>query len=262
MSYLQDRKSKNKRTLRVFLVVLVLLLFVVFRIPIFSFLSRVSQKVFKPVLVLGNNTGSGLSSFVSTFRLKRSLLQENENLKIKLNEALVRNITTDSLVDENNKLKEILGRKSGGELILGNILSKPNQSLYDVLIIDIGSLLGVEVGQEVFAFGNVPIGRVTEVFDSSSKVTLFSSWKEKTEVILDGSDVFMNIVGRGGGNFEMILPRDFEVENGQEVVLPGSGPHVVATVVSVISDPRDAYKKALLVAPVNIQQIKFVQVRK
>ncbi len=262
MSYLQDRKSKNKRNLRLFLAFIFLVIFIIFRSAIFSFLSFTAQKVFKPVLVLGNNTGSGVSGFISTFRSKQSLIKENEELKMKLNEALVRNLATNSLVDENTKLKEILGRKSGGEMILGNILSKPNQSLYDVLIIDIGSSLGVEVGDEVFALGSIPIGRVAEVFETSAKVTLFSSWKEKTEVIVDGSDVFMNIVGRGGGNFEMILPRDFEIENGEEVVSPGAGPSVVATVVTVISDPRDAYKKALLISPVNIQELKFVQVRK
>ncbi len=262
MSYLQDRKVKQKRLTIILVIIFVFFIMVVFRTPLFRALSLGGQKVFKPVWVLGGNIGTRFSMFFSSFASKQSLLQENDDLKMKLNEALIKNANQDVLLDENTKLKEILGRKGGGEFILGNILAKPNQSLYDTLIIDIGEDHGVVLGNTVFALGNVPIGHVAEVFKTSSKVTLYSSWKEKTEVALSGSDVFMNVVGRGGGNFEMLLPRDFEVENGQEVVLSGSGAHVVGRVVTVISDPRDSYKKALLVAPVNIQQLKFVQVRK
>jgi len=34
------------------------------------------------------------------------------------------------------------------------------------------------------------------------------------------------------------------------------------TVETIISDPRDSFQKALLVSPVNIQEIKFVEVEK
>jgi hypothetical protein len=77
---------------------------------------------------------------------------------------------------------------------------------------------------------------------------------------LSGKDVFLEIVGRGGGNFEMIIPRDFIILKGDEVVLPGIVPYVVGIVETIISDPRDSFTKALLVSPVNIQELKFVEV--
>jgi len=75
-------------------------------------------------------------------------------------------------------------------------------------------------------------------------------------------NIFMQVVGRGGGNFEIILPRDLIVQKGTEVVLPGIKPFVLGIVKSFISDPRDSFQKALLVSPVNIQEIKFVEVEK
>jgi len=58
----------------------------------------------------------------------------------------------------------------------------------------------------------------------------------------------------------MILPRDFVLEKGNEVVLPGITPYTLGVVETIISDPRDSFQKALLVSPVNIQELKFVEV--
>ncbi len=150
-------------------------------------------------------------------------------------------------------------------MILAGILSKPNQSAYDTVIVDAGSNQFVSVGALVFADGNVPIGRVGSVYPSSSKIILFSNPSEQTQVSISSDpkqDVFMQVIGRGGGNFEMILPRDLNLEKGAQVVLPGITPYVVGTVETIISDPRDAFKKALLVSPVNIEMLKFVEIQK
>jgi cell shape-determining protein MreC len=160
-------------------------------------------------------------------------------------------------------MKEILGRKNEKtNLILTSILSKPNKSLYDTLIVDVGSKNGVSFGQRVFALGNVPIGSISEVYPNYSKVILYSSPGEKTEVVISGRDAFMQVVGRGGGNFEMLLPRDLILEKGAEAVLPGITPFTLGIVQAILSDPRDAFQKALLVSPVNIFELKFVEVEK
>ena len=70
------------------------------------------------------------------------------------------------------------------------------------------------------------------------------------------------MIGRGGGNFEMILPRDFILEKGTEVVLPVITPYTLGIVQTILSDPRDSFQKALLASPVNIFELKFVEVEK
>ncbi len=263
MSYLLDKKIRRNKYFKYASLVVVLFFLFYFRIGIFSGLASVSSVVFRPVLILGNDTGEKVSNLSAYFYSKKSLLLENEDLRSKLKEQEARILNYNSVLDENLKIKEILGKKNEKDnMILANILSKPNQSPYDTLIIDVGKKDNLIVGQKVFARGFVPIGRIAEVYLNTAKVILYSNPGEKTEVVITGKDTFMQIIGRGGGNFEMILPRDFVIEKGIEVVLPGLTPYVIATVQTITSDPRDAYQKALLSSPVNIQELKFVEVEK
>jgi len=266
MSYLLDKREKRKKILKLLGLVLALVIFVYFRNPIFGGLAYVAQIIFRPFLSAGGSVGGKVSSWGGYFQFKKSLQNENEDLKLKLSEMEAKIANWSILSDENIKLKEILGRSENRELILAAILAKPDRSPYDTLVIDAGredlpaGKAGLEVGDIVFAFGDTPIGKIAEVYPNSSKVILFSSPGEKTEVLISGKDIFMQVVGRGGGNFEMTLPRDFVLEKGTEVQLPGLVPHVLATVVEILSDPRDAFQKALLVAPVNVQELKFVEI--
>jgi cell shape-determining protein MreC len=264
MSYLLDKKEKQKKILKVSAVLLALLLLFYFRTPVGQGLSALAHFFFRPVWVAGGNAGERISGVQILFQSKRSLSRENEALKLKLDELSAKISNHASLLDENLKLKESLGRIENRRTVLAAILAKPNRSPYDTLVIDAGLAEGVRPGSLVTAFGAVPIGRVEEVFQNSSRAVLFSSPGAKTEVLVSKSDtlsdIFLELVGRGGGNFEMILPRDLNLEIGTEVHLPGLVPHTVGVIEAIISDPRDPYQKALLVAPVNIQELKFVEI--
>jgi cell shape-determining protein MreC len=263
MSYLLDKKLQRKKFLTTFLLVFFLFLVFYFRGPILKNLSSVSHFVFRPVFYVGNNISESLSNMRVYFAFKSSLLEDKQNLANTLDEKMALYSNYMSVLDENNKMKEILNRKNSKmSMTLAGILSKPSQSLYDTLIIDAGVSEGVSVGARVFAFGSVPIGRVAETYENSSKVILFSSPGEKTEVVVRSKDIFMQLIGRGGGNFEMASMKDLILEKGTEVLLPGINSYVVATVEKNISDPRDSFDKLLLISPVNIQELKFVQVEK
>ena len=274
MSYLLDKKIKKKKIFfAVFGVIICVILFY-FRTGIFNGLSLVSHTIFQPVLVIGNAISGKMSNVLSFFSSKSSLYLENQNLKLELSANRAERTNYDSILAENASLKEILGRKDeAASLILSAILSKPNQSPYDTLVIDAGIKQGLQTGDMVFALGNVPIGRVADVYSNSSKVILFTNAGEKTQVVVPArnassiadagggeKNVFMEVTGRGGGNFEMIVPRDFTLLKGDTVTLPGIFPYVLAKVETIISDPRDPFIKALLASPVNIQELKFVEV--
>ena len=263
MSYLLDKKSKQKRLINIFALVLLVLIVVRFRTGIFTGLSAVTRFIFHPVVVLGNAVGDSFSNMKSILKTRQALTTENENLQLQLAGAAAELANYNSISDENTKLKEILGRKKESvQMILASILSKPNQSPYDTLVIDAGSTEGIVLNARVFALGNVPIGYVGQVLPHTSKVVLYSNPGERTEVIVSGHDVAMQTVGRGAGNFELALPRDFTITNGVEVDLPGSAHYIIGNVSTVLSDPRDSFQKALVVSPVNIQELKYVQVEK
>ena len=138
------------------IVVVVLLFLFYFRNGILNGLSSASHFIFRPVLFVGNSIGNKFQNFGIYFESKKLLNIENENLKLEknLNEARISNYNT--ILDENIKLKEILGRISENKkMIVAGILSRPNKSPYDTLIIDIGVKDGAYVGQNVFALGNI-----------------------------------------------------------------------------------------------------------
>ena len=255
MSYLLDKKLKRRKFLNYLIIFLVVTLLFLTRNLIFRGFSQASHFVFRPIVVIGNSLGNSIYSTKSFFISKKTLLKENENLKNQILQSEADRANYLSVVNENIKLKEILGRKNeNNKLILSGILSQVNQSIYGTLII------GVKAGFRVFALGNIPIGRIAEVYPKTSKVVLYSSSGEKTEVVVSGRDTFVQAVGRGGGNFELAMPRDFLIEKGAEVNLPGIHNYIFGVVEDIISDPRDSFQKALLVSPVNISELKFVQV--
>ncbi|MEX2028952.1 MAG: rod shape-determining protein MreC [Candidatus Paceibacterota bacterium] len=264
MSYLLDRKKRRQRFFYSLLAILILLALFYFRTSIWSGLAYVSHTLFRPVLVAGNNVGENFSQAKLLFVSKKTLDQENDNLKSELEEvqAMMRNYNT--LLVENLDLKEMLGRSGQGELrprVLASILSKPSRSPYDTLIIDAGAEEGIKNGNLVFALGDLPIGTIAETYPQSSKVILFSSSGEKTPAVMAGNNIFLEMVGRGGGNFEMIMPRDVVPAVGDQAILPGITPRIIGVVQKIISDSRSPFVKALLVSPVNVQEIKFVQIQ-
>ena len=266
MSYLLDKRIKRNNFFKVAILLVFLFIAIYFRTSVFNGLAYFSNIVFRPVLVVGNNISEKFNGVSAYFGSKRTLFLQNEDLTRRISEMEARLSNYNSIVADDAIIKEILGRKNENTpMILAGILAKPDQSVYGSLIVDAGKGQGVNAGSLVFADGNVPIGKVDTVFPNSSKITLFSNPGEQTEVSFSlglKQDVFMQLVGRGNGNFEMILPRDLNLPKGTAVVLPGITPHVVGTVETIISDPRDAFQKALLVSPVNIEELKFVEIIK
>ena len=270
MSYHLDKKNKRNRLHKIAIGVFIFLILFYFRSGIFNILSSFSYTIFKPLITIGNNIGENFDNAKLIFQSKKVLEAENQNLKIELEKSNLALSSSSFIAEENNKLKEILGRKKEAlPLVVASILGRPNQSIYDTLIIDIGERDGISVGSKVFVMGDIPVGTIAEVYEDGAKVFLFSTPGEETDVFIsvdsnelgeNGKDIQMKLIGRGGGNFEMILPRDLDIKKGMTVHLPGIYNFLVAKVETIISDPRDAYQKAILTSPVNILELKFVEV--
>jgi hypothetical protein len=145
---------------------------------------------------------------------------------------------------------------------LANILTKPNHSPYDTIIIDIGKSIGIREGDLVYANGNIPVGFIGKVYDKTALVTLYTNPGQKTEGFINELNSPVTLIGRGGGNFEMIIPVELKIEKDTMVYMPGHIPFIIAFVDEVISQPSDPIKRVLLSSPVNVQNLKWVQVEK
>jgi rod shape-determining protein MreC len=192
----------------------------------------------------------------SIYKENENLIQENENLKVSMVDYQI-------LKNENDQLKELLGRlPANPPFILANILAKPNRSVYDSIIIDVGSDNGLVIGNRVYADAKVPIGEISKIYSNTSLVTLYSNPGQTTDGIIEGPNATVGLVGRGGGNFEMTIPLDLLSEKGVMVTLPGSSSEVVAIIDGVVSSLNEPVKKVILHSPVNVQNLKWVEVKK
>ncbi len=191
----------------------------------------------------------------SVFKENAVLTQENTDLKASMVDYQI-------LMTENDQLKELFGRMpSNSSFILGNILIKPNRSPYDTIIIDIGLNAGIKEGDQVFANAQTPIGLIKKVYSNTALVVLYSSPGQTTKATLDGSNANVELVGQGGGDFNMSIPLDLSAEAGTDVIFPGINPQIIAIVEQVISAPTDPVKKVILRSPINVQSLKWVQVK-
>ena len=264
MNYLRAKKNaiakdKKKIILKIFVFLTVFFL-ILGQKDIRSFFTRAFLSIGQPIWYLGNGFSTKLGDLYLILKTKKSLRDENDSLNDKVNKLVAENLDRKTLFEENILLKDMLGRKSETNLVLAIILSKPNIAPYDILVIDTGSLNGIKIEDKVFAYGNILIGQISEVYPKTSKVRLFSTAGQKTNVILGNKDIYFDAIGRGGGNFEITVPSDFEVVRGDNAIYPNIYPYIIGVVEDIIFDSRDPLKKVFLRSPINFQELKFIQV--
>ena len=246
------------------MILIIVVIIAVIRIVFPDAFTSTTQFISSPFWKAKNSSVEGVINSSQLIRSKRSLVFENDNLRKQIRETEFKLLEFEFLNQENEELKELLGRKTfeKDNAVLGAVLSRPNVSLYDTFIIDIGEDSGVQVEDHVFVSGNIFIGEITEVYKNTSTVKLFSSPGQVTPVSIGLQSISVNAVGRGGGNFIVELPRGTEVEKGDIVTMPGIDVKLFAVVEEIESHPSDPFITILFKNPVNMNDIKWVQVVK
>lgn len=181
-----------------------------------------------------------------------------EELRKTLNELYVQIADDDILKQENDDLKKILGRVHTKSPLLATILKKPPFSAYDTFILDVGVQHKIKKGQKVYAFGDVIIGEIGDVIGNTSKVKLYSSAGEKFTVSVGSTNIETVAIGKGGGYFELSLPRGTKIIEGDSVVIPSLTSAFVGRVGAIVSDPSEPFLKVLFRQPLNIYELKWV----
>lgn len=259
----RDKKRIKKRRLFFKTIAICCIFFVLSVTGFFSWTGKMFTSMGRVIWKTESKVSESLSSVGYIARTKASVFAENEKIKKEDNELKLSMIDYQILKKENEQLKELLGRiPAKSDFILANIITRPNNSPYDTIIIDSGIDVGIKEGVRVYANANIPIGEVSKVYKNASLVRLYSNPGQVTGAVLDGSNASVDLIGRGGGNFEMTVPLELVTDNGVAVVLPGLNTEVLAIVDAVISSPTDPQKKVILHSPANIQSLKWVQVKK
>ena len=208
-----------------------------------------------------HGVGGFFGSIATDLRFKHSLVAENAAYKAQIEELTTRLVTNTQLARENAELKASMGRTETPHFTLAAVIAKPPHSAYDTMIIDGGSASGFAAGQTVYANGETPIGTIDTVMKHSAIVRLFSAPGEETTARLSPSNIDVTIVGRGGGNFAVTVPHDLAVTEGAAVVTKDISQDVIGIYKKITSDARDPFQTLLLVAPLNINELAYVQVK-
>ena len=203
-----------------------------------------------------------LKTIFSPLTDKNKLLQENATLKIELER---KNLALSALADlavENQELKELGGRELKESFILATILNRPPISPYDTLIIDAGSNEGVAVGDVAAVEKNSAIGEISSVTKNSAVVSLYSTPDRETLVAIGLERAAAPARGRGGGNFEVRLPKNVAVETGDAIVLPTLNHRLLGLVSKIETGPNDPFQTILFNLPNNLNYLRFLMILK
>jgi rod shape-determining protein MreC len=264
MTYLQKNnfgtnKSGLKRKKSFFVVLIISIILVLFGLFSPNLIPGKLNEIGKPLWKFRELLVQKLTDTKDFLNTKKSLIENNNKLKeenINLKQKLV---TFNLLEKENEELKNILGRESGDNRTIARVLSKARQSPYGTIVIDIGNEK-VFIGQEVFYEDSIIIGLIDEVYDNTAKVKLLSAPGNKYEVEIGEESIPGHAEGLGNGNFEIKLPRGVDVSKGDEIVSPNLSIKLLGIVEHIDLRPENSLQTILFKTPVNINQIKWVEI--
>ncbi|OGZ03749.1 MAG: hypothetical protein A2648_02225 [Candidatus Lloydbacteria bacterium RIFCSPHIGHO2_01_FULL_41_20] len=264
MIYRQDKKLKSKLE-RFFIPFLTIILVVSLFLIVPSSLDRLAgtaSSVFWAISGPESAISKNIEIYRLAFKQKFIITNENQSLKNLLanRDALLREY--ELIKQENDSLKKIFGRSGNKQLILAQVVARPNRSPYDTLIIDIGENLGIQSGNHVFANGDTLLGTVEKVYANTSIVSLFSTPGREFDARIGESYTSIKLIGRGGGSFEATLSKAIPIKEGDAVIAPTLERSILGYVTKVVEDPRDPFVEILVEAPVSFQSLRFVEIEK
>jgi cell shape-determining protein MreC len=210
---------------------------------------------------LGDTFENFVRNMPSIFKDKGVLIAENQHLKEErvFIDAYLARIT--ALETENLELQTLLGRTNRDRTIVSaSILTRPNKSPYDTIIIDAGEKDGVLPGDLAVASSNTLLGEVLEVFENYSRVSLYSSPDTATDVLFTSDNLSAKAVGRGGGNFYIELPRDLSVGASAPIIAAHAPEYVLGIVNEIKFEPADVFQTIFFKTPINILHTKWVDI--
>jgi cell shape-determining protein MreC len=222
--------------------------------------SQIAQAVAVPLWKAESFVGSPFVFIENRFTSQQKLIEKNVELESQLNSVAGEIADRNALADQNEMLKTMLGRTNKSNTLLAAVLSRPDQTPYDTLIVDAGSNFGIKQGDEVLADNTILIGSISAVYSNSSQVTLFSAPNEKIPVSVGASHIATTAIGQGGGNFIITLPRGVAVKEGDTISAPDLTVQVFGTVSTIEMTNNDSFQTIRFNSPITISQLALVTI--
>jgi len=189
---------------------------------VFSFVGEVVMKPFHATSSWLRESNSLVPTFI---RERQSLVQEIEELKTEVEIASRSDVTQRRLLEENNRLRALLGATEENRIAAG-VIARPDDLPYDYIQIDQGAEAGIEIGAPVFVGRDIVIGLVVYTAKNYSFVSLFTTPGFEATVFVSGPDVVATMEGVGGGIARVKMPQGIAMNVGNLVHVPSIEPGV------------------------------------
>jgi cell shape-determining protein MreC len=157
---------------------------------------------------------------------------------------------------------DALYKKHKDERIIASVLSAPDDTPYDTLVVDAGSSKGVVQGAVVFSETNAPLGNVVKVHTTTAVVALFSSPGIVSTVYAPREKILAKATGMGGGVFTVLMPHGSDVREGDVFTMPTLKGEPLGSVLRVWSDPAEPGVIASLGYPHALRSLHFVSIER
>ncbi|CAN5152181.1 hypothetical protein BH11PAT1_BH11PAT1_5900 [soil metagenome] len=252
MPYLQRNKQSLYKN-RIFIVVGIFLVGSI----VFSYSSTIFTRIMTPIWKGQSGIAYEFWSLTNFLRTKNSLIKENEALKLKVQSV---EISLTEAKREYNKNNFGFASTTLAHGIIADILVRPPETPYDVLVLGAGNNRNIHTGDPVILLEGPRIGTITEVASITSKVRLYSASGEKTPAILERNAVPIELVGRGGGELSFTLPREITIQIGDRILDTSIKASLIGVVRDIQVTPTDSFKKVLVESVAPLNSLRFVQI--
>lgn len=255
-----DKEKVAKRRKVLGIIFIFALVVLIFRTPAERWLASAIQFIARPLWGAQVSVQSMLENSSYLLRSRASLAAENAALQNSLDLVANEAHSRETLRNENDILKQMLGRHAGRDFMLARVLYSPGGVPYDTMVIDVGSDHGVAVGMKVFVDGDFILGDVEKVYGRSSVVTLYSSSGNELPVLVGTSTVPATAYGSGGGNFRIILPRGVPASVGDLISIPSLAPTYLGTIDAIERPDGSSLQAIYFKWPMNVFEEQWVYV--
>lgn len=211
-------------------------------------------------------TGSLPAALIDTatrlIRGSDAILAHNRVLQDRVAELESRLLNYQSLRSDHEALLASVGFVAQNpSTVIGRVLTTLWTNPYDVLLVELPAGRLVEPQSAVTFADALYLGRVVAVNGRIAQVQLLSAPGSVIPVAVGTSTTITEAHGRGGGNFQITLPRGVPVAVG-DVVHATSSPQrwSLGRIGNIEREPSDSSQTLFFRYPLNLQTLKFVEI--
>ena len=261
--------GSRQKKITILTVVLILLLFFLHYTRILSPFERAFIFITKPVLGSVYSLSSGVGQNYLSLKSKLDLQRENKELKDELIMLIKEKAKFNSEEEENKFLRSQLNLQEPSQFrnVIARVVGRNIDQTINTLVLDVGSTVGVKIGQPVLGDQGVVIGKIVKVNKNSSFALLINDDFSKLAVKIQNQTKTIGLLEGEYGlglklhlipQVELLKEGDLVVTSGLEQSVPAN--LVVGQIEKITTEPEELFQEASIKSLVNFNKITMVNI--